>query len=104
MKHTLEEVKALVKRELEEANRNNPLFASDHEAIAVIWEEIEEAEHEYHGLRTNTEFAWNQIKHDASPTEAVDFMQKYAERLAAEAIQVAAMCLKRQVSLEEEEK
>lgn len=38
------DVEKLVQKELEYANRRFPMFRSDHEGAAVIFEEIEEAE------------------------------------------------------------
>lgn len=40
----LSDIQKLVDKELEEANKKYPLFHSDHEAYAVIKEEIEECE------------------------------------------------------------
>lgn len=40
------DVKALVSKELENANRLNPLFHSQHEGFAVIVEELQEAAEE----------------------------------------------------------
>ena len=43
---SIEKIKELVQQELNEANEIHPQFHSDHEAWAVIKEELEECEEE----------------------------------------------------------
>ena len=45
-------IEEMVQNELKEANKKNPMFNSDHEAYAVIKEEIEEASFEFISLET----------------------------------------------------
>jgi hypothetical protein len=90
------EVKALVDKELEAAQGAHGLFASYHEKYAVMLEEAEEAEAELKQLMTEMERMWDAIKHDDSEN-ADRFAARIrftAERLACEAIQVAAMAAK----------
>ena len=44
------DVEKLVQKELEFANRKFPMFRSDHEGAAVIFEEIEETKDELIGV------------------------------------------------------
>lgn len=71
-------------------------FASTHEGYAVILEEVEEATTELNVLKAELQSMWYEIRHDAI-TCACDSARKVenrAIRLAAEAIQVAAMAAK----------
>ena len=52
MNVVIAEVEELVQKELESANQKFPMFRSDHEGAAVIFEEIEETESEIEGART----------------------------------------------------
>ena len=44
------DVEKLVQKELESANRRFPMFRSDHEGAAVVFEEIEECKQEIENL------------------------------------------------------
>ena len=68
-----------------------PLFHSDHEAWAVLEEEIEEAEIECIAIENWMEDLWVAIKNEEAPYEEVNELIKHAKLLAAEAIQVAAV-------------
>lgn len=87
-------VTQLVADELRTANENYPLFASNHEAYAVIKEELEEAEDELKEFKYHIENLWNMTKENLNCTDQFDIMKRRAMLLAQEAIQLAAMCLK----------
>lgn len=82
----------LVNRELKEANKKYPLFSSDHEAYAVIKEEIEECEEDVQKMKMGLNCFWWKIKKDRKEDDLIIGMKKLAMHAAAEAIQVAAMC------------
>lgn len=87
-------IEELVQQELKEANEKHPLFHSAHEAYAVIKEEVEEAESELELLQEQIGYMWMLIKNDNNMPLLLQKAKIYAENLAAEAIQVTAMCQK----------
>jgi len=87
-------VTQLVADELRAANENYPLFASNHEAYAVIKEEMEEAEDELKEFKYHIGNLWNMTKENLNCTAQFNIMKRRAMLLAYEAIQLAAMCLK----------
>ena len=96
MNAVMEKLPALVEEELEAANSMHTVFHSMHEGYAVLLEEVEEA----HAEQLEAEFQllqlWKAIKTDnarAAQNWARD-VERSAIRLAAEAIQVAAMARK----------
>lgn len=104
MKKLKTEVEKAVAFELSEANKNYPLFASRHEGLAVIEEEVWEAKNELVRLdgQFNT-FRYNVFTDEYEViTEDVQMMREYAVDLACEAIQVAAMCDKWRLGRREE--
>lgn len=90
------ELRKLVDLELEAANRENPPFHSAHEGYAVILEEVEEVRDELDNLNVDVLFLWGSVK--ANNVIAMDdnacAIENHAVRLAAEALQVAAMARK----------
>lgn len=91
-----EDVEKLVQKELESANQRFPMFRSDHEGAAVIFEEIEETESEMRGVNRHFAGAWYSVKHDER-IKAYSYINKLKNRaidLSCEAIQVAAMAQK----------
>lgn len=96
------EVKELVFKELNSANKKFPLFNSPHQGYGVITEEIEEV---MDGMNMVLEIfanAWSGIKKDEPVFEQIKMVKLCAEQVAIEAIQVAAMCDKYNMSLAEE--
>lgn len=87
----------LVEKELEGANENFPLFHSNHEAFAVLLEEVEEAKEEALSLEIITNNIWIGTKEGHS-AEALheQYTEAYrtAVNLAVEAVQCAAMARK----------
>lgn len=89
-----QEVENLVQKELESANQRFPMFRSDHEGAAVIFEEIEEAESEMKSIKQVFEELWYTVKSNESNGPWVSIVRAYSINLACEAIQVAAMAQK----------
>ena len=89
-----EDVEKLVQKELESANQKFPVFHSDYEGVAVICEEIEEAEHELKEMQFEFKEMWRSIKLNAGGTAFCDAVLKRSLNLACEAIQVATMAQK----------
>ena len=87
-------IEELVQQELKEANEIHPQFHSDHEAWAVIKEELEECEEELKGANYYIEWVWENIKRNYMIYTHLQATKERAMNLAAEAIQVAAMCEK----------
>lgn len=96
-KRTLRGVDYLIQNELDTAREYyGDTFASMHEGESVLKEEIEEAVDEFDSIGKNYARLWECVKEDdakAARLHAED-MAADAERLACEAIQVAAMALK----------
>lgn len=90
------DIHALIKKELRGANERFPLFASLHEAIAVIAEERDEAADELKFATSYLSYAWVRIKmnDDKAALEFLSKAKEAAERLAIEACQLSAMCEK----------
>ena len=88
----LSEIQKLVDKELEEANKKYPLFHSNHEAYAVIKEEIEECEDDMREMQMVLSYFWVRTKRDKNSDDLIIGIKKSAMHAAAEAIQVAAMC------------
>ena len=89
------DVENLVQKELESANKRFPLFRSDHEGAAVIFEEIEECKTEIENLEIQFETLWSHVKADNKMSVITSERLKLtAVNLACEAIQVAAMAQK----------
>jgi hypothetical protein len=83
-----------ITRELETANSKYPLFQTDHEAYAVLREEIEEAVEECDRLPDLIENMWGRVRIDMEVEQVINIIEKVAENLISEAVQVAAMCRK----------
>lgn len=93
----IKDVLGLVEEELKEANEKFPLFNSNHEAYAVLLEEIEEAREELLNLEIISKNIWDGTKGNYTPEalrEQYTEANKRAINLAVEAIQCAAMARK----------
>lgn len=89
------DVEKLVQKELEAANQKFPVFHSDHEGAAVVFEEIEECKQEIENLEIQFEVLWSYVKADNKISVITSKRLKLAAaNLACEAIQVAAMAQK----------
>ena len=105
MNAAIAEVEELVQKELESTNQKFPMFRSDHEGAAVIFEEIEEAREEMKSLEGQFGVLWSNVKLDRKISGSIaEYIHKYSIRLACEAIQVAAMAQKFIDSKKEREK
>ena len=88
-------VEKLVQKELKSENQRFPMFRSDHEGAAVIFEEIEECKQEIENLEIQFEALWSHVKADNKMSVITSARLKLtAANLACEAIQVAAMAQK----------
>jgi hypothetical protein len=98
MKPLLNDVKAVVAVELSRSFQKFGKFNnSNHESYAIILEELEEAKESEAKFKNFFEEYWRGTKEDFCPEEMkriCQFMQEWAELVACEWIQVAAMCVK----------
>jgi len=83
-----------MEEELINANRKFPKFRSTHEGYAIIKEEVEEAADEMESIDSWLEQGWRYIKANQNAIDEIVAMKQHAINLAAESIQVAAMCQK----------
>ena len=92
-----QDVEKLVQKELESANSKFPMFRSDHEGAAVIFEEIQEAEYELECTKDRFQELWRFVKCNLSSewiAEVNVAIMNRAVNLACEAIQIADMAQK----------
>ena len=96
-----DDVVKLVSKELNNANKHFPLFQSPHEGYAVIKEEVEETMDAMNELLERFSEAWNGIKgNDEKETlTKISLVWGAAIDVATEAIQIAAVCDKYNLSL-----
>lgn len=89
------DIRDAIEKELTAAKERFPMFASMHEAIAVIAEERDEAAAEMENVNTHLKMAWAQVKlNNQTALNCIARLKFDAEKLAVEACQVAAMCEK----------
>ena len=87
----------LTEMELKAANEKFPLFASSHEAYAVIFEEFDEAREELEMVEYSLDKFWTEVKENESQevkNKRLTRIYENAVKLAVEAIQTAAMARK----------
>jgi hypothetical protein len=97
----------LIENELDyAAEEHGATFASMHEGAAVLFDEVQEAQDEDGSIDNLIPLFWEVIKNDDSKRARMfaEDIASHAERLACEAIQVAAMALKFVDTVEEAEK
>ena len=88
-------IEALVEDETERIIEEHGLFHTDHEAWAVIKEEIDEAYEDIRELELNHSFWWKRIREDdIDNLDVVDNIEKYAIEAIKEMVQVIACCRK----------
>ena len=88
-------IEALIEDELDRIVAKHGLFASDHEAWAVIKEEIDEAYEDIRELETNHAFWWKRIREDdIDNLDVMDNIEKYSIEAIKELVQVIACCRK----------
>lgn len=95
------DVEALVKKELEAANKKFPLFNSAHEGYGVLIEELGELKDEIHDIKEYKKLMKEAIHKNNTRMvfEYAEIMGFRAIHAAVEAIQVAAMCENFKMSL-----
>lgn len=87
----------LTETELKAANEKFPLFASSHEAYAVIFEEFDEAREELEMVEYSLDKFWTEVKENESQevkNKRLTRIYENAVKLAVEAIRTAAMTRK----------
>lgn len=94
-KEISDEIDSLVLNEKNDALKTHGSFRSDHEAYAIIKEEVEEASEELSLMSTCLDTIWNRTKRDMNITVDVKELESLSKRCACECIQVAAMCKKK---------
>ena len=69
-------------------------YNSMHEGYAVLKEEVEEAEEALQDVKQHLDSAWQDVREDARKLFGSEIfrVEHYAKQLAAEAVQVAAVC------------
>lgn len=89
-------IQAAISSEKQNAIENYGLtYNSDHEAFAVLKEEVEETRDEQIQVKNGLYKFWNEIKNNKNIDEKnIAFICEHAEKLALEAVQVAAVCKK----------
>lgn len=87
-----DEINRLAEIELQEANKKYPLFHSQHEAYAVLKEEVEEMMEEADRCHTELEKMWTNTREDFGCTYIIQQLRGHALYCVQEAIQVIAMC------------
>lgn len=95
-----EEAKEKVKKAIEDETRGaiecwGETYSSMHEGYAVLKEEVEEAEECSKIINNKLDMLWNCIKRgNGDKAFIVSEIRGYAEQMALEAIQIAAVCNK----------
>lgn len=105
-KRTMRGVDYLIENELDMAREYyGDTFASMHEGAAVLFEEVQEAQDEDGSIDNLIPLFWEAVKNEDSKRARMfaEEIASHAERLACEAIQVAAMALKFVDTVEEAE-
>ena len=94
-------IEEMIQQELKEANKTHQMFNSEHEAYAVIKEEIEEASFEFISIENYLGNLWHKVVEDEPNKKRIyEEMKKASIRAIQESIQVAAMCDKAIASIE----
>lgn len=88
-------IEALIQDEVERIISLHGLFNSDHEALAVIQEEIEEAQEDMDIVYRKHRFWWEMIRENRTEVlDIVDDIERFAIGAIKELVQVAACCRK----------
>lgn len=102
MKKLKKRIEEDISFELSEANKNYPLFASPHEGLAIIGEELEEAKAEMRQVELWFDLLTKNVfyNEEEGAMEDIGDLVNFATNLACEAVQVAAMGRKWQMGFE----
>lgn len=102
MKKLKKRIEEDISFELAEANKNYPLFASPHEGLAIIGEEMEEAKAEMRQVELWFDLLTKNVfyNEEEGAMEDIGDLVNFATNLACEAVQVAAMGRKWQMGFE----
>jgi hypothetical protein len=92
------EIEKLIDIELKKANEKYPLFCSPHEAYAVLQEEVDEVKDDMECINGRMELMWHDVKSDFDIMDHSKRVYDLAMFTIQEAIQVAAMCKKIEMS------
>lgn len=94
MKDLLIGIDKLIEEELVRANSKFPLFHSEHEGVAVIEEEITEANDDFVMMMERFKGFKSGVYHDETEYSAhnISMVKKSAKHAVAELLQVCAMC------------
>ena len=90
-------IKAAIEAETENAKKDwGPQYNSEHEAYAVLKEEVEEALDDLNIIQEDLGFLWNAVKtnSDKPYSAALTHIIQTAKALATEAVQIAAVATK----------
>ena len=91
-----DEVEALIKAEVERANKKWQLYHSKHEAYGVLVEEWEEAEEIMSHIKQSMVFLRRDLRWDATPLDGfdvnADWVRRHPINAICELIHVAAVC------------
>jgi len=92
--------------EIVNAEKWGKTYASNHEAYAVLKEEVEEADGDLDAIKYSLDTFWNLVKVNADKDcmeQTVKDLKDTAYSMAKEAIQVTAVCYKVLKTLEKKE-
>ena len=87
-------IAGFISKEYDEAIKKHGTFNSDHEAYAVLKEEVEEASEELDYIDASMVLMWGDIREDKDITERAERIHQYSISLIQEAVQIAAVALK----------
>lgn len=89
----VESIDKAVVYELQNIIKNHGAFyASEHEGYAVLLEELQEAGEAYNFCSTFLGYVWDRIRQNNPMSDVIKEVKKYAFEMAAEAVQVVAVC------------
>lgn len=87
-------IEALIEDELDRIVKEHGYFSSDHEAYAVIKEEVEEVEEDLDNLQFCLEMFWEHVRNDDDNFENAEAIERNGIELIKETVQVIACCRK----------
>ena len=103
MKQLIKLVGALVENEyFKAAVKYGPLHCADHQSVAVLAEEVDETRDELARVVDKCQELWKLVKQDAADEQKIEVLksiQTKAVLAACEAIQVAAMAYKAELTI-----